>query len=123
MAYSLVRLAPGSYDVLRDGVVIAGVVRSGQTSDATWTVELLQDLPHRIASFSASCSPPDSPAETVATKIPVRGVLHKPRLAPIYRLSTLAGQSGRFAQALPGARSDALSRHRQPEPQVALLRA
>jgi hypothetical protein len=25
MAYSLVRLAPGSYDVLRDGVVIAGV--------------------------------------------------------------------------------------------------
>ncbi len=45
MAYSLVRLAPGSYDVLRDGVVIAGVVRSGQTSDATWTVELLQDLP------------------------------------------------------------------------------
>ena len=45
MAYSLVRLAPGSYDVLRDGVVIAGVVRSGQTSDATWTVEPLQDLP------------------------------------------------------------------------------
>ena len=45
MAYSLVRLAPGSYDVLRDGVVIAGVVRSGQTSDATWTGELLQDLP------------------------------------------------------------------------------
>ena len=47
MVYSLVRLAPGSYDVLRDGVVIAGVVRSGQTSDATWTVELLQDLPLR----------------------------------------------------------------------------
>ena len=45
MAYSLVRLASGSYDVLRDGVVIAGVVRSGQTSDATWTVELLRDLP------------------------------------------------------------------------------
>ncbi len=54
MAYSLVRLAPGSYDVLRDGVVIAGVVRSGQTSDATWTVELLRDLPpqERPAPFS-----------------------------------------------------------------------
>ena len=54
MPYSLVRLAPGSYDVLRDGVVIAGVVRSGQTSDATWTVELLRDLPpqERPAPFS-----------------------------------------------------------------------
>ena len=62
MVYSLVRLAPGSYDVLRDGVVIAGVVRSGQTSDATWTVELLQDLPpqERPAPFrtSSTASPP-----------------------------------------------------------------
>jgi hypothetical protein len=45
MPYTLVRLAPGSYDVVRDGEVIAGLVRSGETSDATWTAELLQDLP------------------------------------------------------------------------------
>jgi hypothetical protein len=45
MAYALVRLAPGSYDILRDGEVIAAVVRSGETRDATWTAELLQDLP------------------------------------------------------------------------------
>src|SRR3712207_7419246 len=43
MAYALVRLAPGSYDILRDGEVIAAVVRSGETRDATWTAELLQD--------------------------------------------------------------------------------
>ncbi len=44
--------------------MIAGVVRSGQTSDATWMVELLQDLPpqERPAPFMniehsfASCS-------------------------------------------------------------------
>ena len=45
MVYALVRLAPGSYDVLQDGKVIAGLVRSGETSSATWTAELLQDLP------------------------------------------------------------------------------
>ena len=33
MPYTLSRLAPGSYDVLRDGVIIA-----------TWTVELLVDV-------------------------------------------------------------------------------
>ena len=45
MAYSLVRLAPGSYDVLRDGEVMAALVRSGETSHAIWTAELLKDLP------------------------------------------------------------------------------
>ena len=45
MAYSLVRLAPGSYDVLRDGEVMAALVRSGETSDAIWTAELLENLP------------------------------------------------------------------------------
>ena len=44
MAYSLVRLALGSYDVLRDGEVVAALVRSGETSDAAWTAELLEDL-------------------------------------------------------------------------------
>jgi hypothetical protein len=44
MAYTLSRLAPGSYDVLLDGVIIASLVRSGTTSNATWTAELLVDV-------------------------------------------------------------------------------
>ena len=43
--YTLQRLAPGSYDVVLDGDVVASLVRSGQTSDATWTAELLEELP------------------------------------------------------------------------------
>ncbi len=45
MVYTLSRLAPGSYDVLLDGVIVASLVRSGETSNATWTVELLRDAP------------------------------------------------------------------------------
>ncbi len=45
MAYTLIRLAPGSYDVLRDGKIVAALVRSGEPSSATWTAELLTDLP------------------------------------------------------------------------------
>ena len=45
MAYRLSRLAPGSYDVLLNGVIIASLVRSGEPHDATWTAELLVDLP------------------------------------------------------------------------------
>jgi hypothetical protein len=45
MGYTLERLAPGSYDVVLDGRVVASLVRSGQTSDATWTAELLEDMP------------------------------------------------------------------------------
>jgi hypothetical protein len=44
MGYTFERLAPGSYDVVLDGHVVASLVRSGQTSDATWTAELLEDL-------------------------------------------------------------------------------
>ena len=44
MPYTLSRLAPGSYDVLLDGVVVASLVRSGTTSNATWTAELLVDV-------------------------------------------------------------------------------
>src|SRR5688572_29130646 len=43
MPYTLSRLAPGSYDVLLDGVIIASLVRSGETNRATWTAELLLD--------------------------------------------------------------------------------
>ena len=44
MAYTLSRLAPGSYDVLLNGVIVAGLVRSGETNRATWTAELLVDV-------------------------------------------------------------------------------
>ena len=43
--YTLSRLAPGSYDVLLDGEIIASLARNGQGSDSTWSVELLVDLP------------------------------------------------------------------------------
>ncbi len=45
MTYTLSRLAPGSYYVLLDGVIIASLVRNGRTDGASWTVELLADLP------------------------------------------------------------------------------
>ena len=45
MTYRLVRLAPGSYDVVLNGIIIAGLVRSVSTSEAAWTAELLLDLP------------------------------------------------------------------------------
>nr|WP_247654326.1 hypothetical protein [Microvirga sp. HBU67558] len=44
MPYTLSRLAPGSYDVLLDGEIIASLVRSGETNNATWTAELLTDV-------------------------------------------------------------------------------
>jgi hypothetical protein len=44
MTYELSRLAPGSYDVLLHGAVVASLVRSGQTESATWTVELLEEM-------------------------------------------------------------------------------
>jgi hypothetical protein len=45
MAYRLSRLASGSYDVLLHGVIIASLVRNGRTDAASWTAELLLDLP------------------------------------------------------------------------------
>jgi hypothetical protein len=54
ITYTLSQLAPGSYDVLLDGVIIASLVRSGTTSNATWTAELLMDVhpKRRPAPFS-----------------------------------------------------------------------
>jgi hypothetical protein len=43
VSYKLTKLAPGSYDVWRKGEIVASLVRSGQTSDCTWTAELLVD--------------------------------------------------------------------------------
>ena len=45
MTYTLSRLAPGSYDVLLDGEIIASLARNGPSDRATWSVELLNDVP------------------------------------------------------------------------------
>ena len=45
MAYTLSRLAPGSYDVLLDGEIIASLARNGPSDRPTWAAELLNDLP------------------------------------------------------------------------------
>jgi hypothetical protein len=43
--YCLSNLVPRSYDVLLDEVIIPSLVRSGDSPDASWTAELLVDLP------------------------------------------------------------------------------
>ncbi len=45
MTYRLSPLAPGSFDVVLDGRIIASLVRNGLSEDAPWTAELLVDLP------------------------------------------------------------------------------
>ena len=45
MTYTLSLLAPGSYDVLLDGVVIASLVRDGSKTPTIWTAEILTDAP------------------------------------------------------------------------------
>lgn len=45
MPYRLTKLASGSYDVWLNDRIIASLVRSGQTLDATWTAELLVEPP------------------------------------------------------------------------------
>ena len=45
MSYRLSRLASGSYDVLLNGVIIASLARNGDREGATWSAELLVDLP------------------------------------------------------------------------------
>ncbi len=54
MTYRLSRLAPGSFDVVLDGRIIASLVRNGLSEDAPWTEELLVDLPpeERLAPFT-----------------------------------------------------------------------
>jgi hypothetical protein len=45
VTYTLSRLAPGSYDVLLKGVIVASLVRSGRDDCPVWTAELLEDVP------------------------------------------------------------------------------
>ena len=57
MTYTVEQLAPGSYDVLRDGAVMAALVRSVHRNGPsdTWQVELLDEIPpaERPAPFTA----------------------------------------------------------------------
>jgi hypothetical protein len=54
VTYTLSLLAPGSYDVLLNGVVIASLVRDGSKTPTVWMAELLTDAPSwkRPAPFS-----------------------------------------------------------------------
>ena len=47
MTYTLHQLAPGSYDLALDGVIVGSVVRDVTAADALmgWRAELLDDLP------------------------------------------------------------------------------
>jgi hypothetical protein len=56
MTYTLSLLAPGSYDVLLNGVVIASLVRDSSKTPTIWTAELLTDVPSwkRPAPFTES---------------------------------------------------------------------
>jgi hypothetical protein len=44
MTYTLSLLAPGSYDVLLNGVVIASLVRDSSKTPTIWTAELLENM-------------------------------------------------------------------------------
>ena len=47
MTYTVEQLAPGSYDVLRDGTLVASLVRNVHRSGPadTWSAELLEEMP------------------------------------------------------------------------------
>jgi hypothetical protein len=47
MTYRLTKLAPGSYDILLNGVIIAGLVRTNARYRTKWTAELLVNLPRK----------------------------------------------------------------------------
>ncbi|MDE4915254.1 hypothetical protein PQI07_32225 [Methylobacterium sp. 092160098-2] len=57
MTYTVEDLAPGSYDVLLDGIVIAALVRSISRSGPSdmWQIELLDEMPaaQRPAPFTS----------------------------------------------------------------------
>ena len=57
MTYTVEQLAPGSYDVLRDGVVMAALVRLISSSGFSdmWQIELLDEMPaaQRPAPFTS----------------------------------------------------------------------
>jgi hypothetical protein len=46
LTYRLLQLAPGSYDVVLNGIIIASLVMNeGPSRARSWTAELLVDLP------------------------------------------------------------------------------
>ncbi len=65
MTYRLQKLAPGSYDVILNGVIIASLVRVGafRASGVKWVAELLVDLP--AAERPAPFTDPEHTFETM----------------------------------------------------------
>nr|WP_042671829.1 hypothetical protein [Methylobacterium sp. B34] len=57
MTYTIQQLAPGSYDILQDGALVASLVREVSRGDAVrgWLVELLEEASptERPAPFTA----------------------------------------------------------------------
>ena len=45
MTWRIAKLAAGSYDIILNGVIIAGLVRTDVRHHVVWTAELLVDLP------------------------------------------------------------------------------
>jgi hypothetical protein len=76
MTYRLSKLAAGSYDVILDGVIMAGLVRSIIRDRVRWTAELLIDLApadmpppftapeHEFATLEEACRWLGVPAES-----------------------------------------------------------
>jgi hypothetical protein len=68
VTYRLYKLAPGSYDVILNGVIVASLVRTASLHHTTWTAELLVDLrlgerpqpfleaEHEFASLEEACN-------------------------------------------------------------------
>ncbi len=75
MTYTLSRLAPGSYDVLLDGVIVASLVRNSDTYHTIWTVELLEDA-HPIS----RPAPFTEPEHTFSTLEEARAWLGNPEV-------------------------------------------
>ena len=77
MTYRLSKLAAGSYDVILDGVIMAGLVRSTMRDRVKWTAELLIDLPpgqmpppftateHHFATLEEACQWLGVPVESI----------------------------------------------------------
>jgi hypothetical protein len=79
MTYTLIQLAPGSYDLVLDGAIVGAVVRGGTRIAPVWIAELLSEgqptqrpdpfteLEHEFASFQELRrwlgNPPVRPAE------------------------------------------------------------
>jgi hypothetical protein len=68
VTYRVHKLAPGSYDIILNGVIVASLARTEAGERTTWSAELLVDLPaserpapfvelaHEFSSYEAACA-------------------------------------------------------------------